>query len=152
MIRSTIDVRGLEGHHQPLNSTSISAILASGAIFTMTVSVSIFHKDLSVCVADRYSVIQGHAQDFRDRSGDAAIGRKTLPLILPQSFARWTLLMLIMSFTYGLISLWSPPFLASAVFSALGLLCSVKFVMNHSEEEDRKSFRWYEVRCIPLMH
>jgi len=35
--------------------------------------------------------------------------------------------------------------LADAIFAFLGVTTTVKFVANHSEEEDRKSFRWYEV-------
>jgi len=39
--------------------------------------------------------------------------------------------------------------LADAIFAFLGVTTTVKFVANHSEEEDRKSFRWYEVCGIP---
>jgi hypothetical protein len=39
--------------------------------------------------------------------------------------------------------------LAAAVFAFLSLATSVKFVAKRSEEEDRNSFHWYEVRGIP---
>jgi hypothetical protein len=51
--------------------------------------------------------------------------------------------------TYVLILLWRPPMLAAAVFAFLSLATSVKFVAKRSEEEDRNSFHWYEVRGIP---
>lgn len=46
---SAIDVRGLKGHHQPLSSTSLSAIIASGAIFTMTVGVLVSSSRRVLC-------------------------------------------------------------------------------------------------------
>jgi hypothetical protein len=57
---------------------------------------------------------------------------------------------LIMGFTYGLILLWHPPAIAAAVFAMFGLICAIKFVLNYSEEEDRKSFRFYEVCYVFL--
>jgi hypothetical protein len=63
-------------------------------------------------------------------------------------------MVLILSFTSGLILLWKPPVVAAAIFASLAIICTVKFVANHSEEADRKSFRWYEVcgnhRCVCL--
>ncbi|THU95871.1 hypothetical protein K435DRAFT_819602 [Dendrothele bispora CBS 962.96] len=111
------------GHHQPLDNTSVKAIIVSGLIFSFT----------------------GHAQDFRDRSGDALLGRRTIPLIFPQAVARWSLILAMSGFTFGLIKLRGPPLVVSAVFSLLCTITSVKFASNYSEEQDRKSFRWYEV-------
>lgn len=70
-------------------------------------------------------------------------------MILPQGVARWSLLLLILAVTFGLIRLWHPPMIAVIIFAFLGVTTTVKFVANHSEEEDRKSFRWYEVRGCP---
>lgn len=53
-----------------------------------------------------------------------------------------------LAFTYGLILLWKPPAPAAAIFVFLGVTTTIKFVTNYSEEEDRRSFRWYEVRGI----
>jgi len=114
------------GHHQPMSSTSITAILSSGLIFTTT----------------------GHAQDFRDRSGDAAVGRRTIPLILSQGVARWSLLLLILAWTCGLILFWHPPMLAAGVFTFLGITCGIRFVANRSEEEDKKSWSWYSLWLV----
>jgi hypothetical protein len=55
---------------------------------------------------------------------------------------------MMLAMTCGLILLWRPPVLAIVVFVLLGVTTSVKFVANHSEEEDRKSFRLYEVRSV----
>ncbi|KAF9269796.1 hypothetical protein L218DRAFT_850593 [Marasmius fiardii PR-910] len=116
------------GHHQPLSTNSLYAIMMSGLIFSLT----------------------GHMQDFRDRSGDALMGRRTIPIILTQRVARWSLLCIIATFTYGLIVLWSPPVAVTVVFTALFLITVVTLVATHSEEADRVNFHWYEVNLISI--
>lgn len=122
----------------------MSAILVSGLIFTMTVGAC----DYLLLFFLNDKNLQGHAQDFRDRSGDALLGRKTIPIILTQGVARWSLLLFMLAFTYGLILLWEPPALIAAGFILVCIITTVKFVANYSEEEDRKSFRWYEASHI----
>ncbi|KAJ6538462.1 UbiA prenyltransferase family, partial [Mycena vulgaris] len=90
----------------------------------------------------------GHARDFRDRFGDAAIGRKTLAILLPPRFARWSLMVLIAAWTVGLVYLWKPPPSATLIFSLLGCISTVKFVLNHSVEADRESYWWYNMWLI----
>ncbi|KAJ7513187.1 UbiA prenyltransferase family [Mycena galericulata] len=113
-------------HGRPLSRTSITAVVLSGLIFTTT----------------------GHAQDFRDRDGDAAIGRKTLAIVLPQSFARWSLMALMFAWTAGLIYLWGPPMVVSTAFFGLAAYTTVNFVKDHSQEADRISYGWYNIWLI----
>ncbi|EEB89690.1 hypothetical protein MPER_12184 [Moniliophthora perniciosa FA553] len=114
------------GHHQPLNTTSIHAIVTTFLIFSLT----------------------GHAQDFRDRSGDALMGRKTIPLIYSQRVARASVVLAMAVLTYSFSKRWSPPPLVIGVFTALFLMTSVTLSVQHNEEEDRKNFIWYEVSQI----
>ncbi|KAJ7031074.1 UbiA prenyltransferase family [Mycena alexandri] len=113
-------------HGRPLSRTSLIAVVLSGLIFTTT----------------------GHAQDFRDRKGDAAIGRKTLAIILPQTFARWSLMALMFGWSAGLIYLWGPPAVVSVFFFGLAVYTSVNFVCDYSEEADRVSYWWYNIWLI----
>ncbi|KAJ7443007.1 UbiA prenyltransferase family [Mycena latifolia] len=113
-------------HGRPLSRTSIIAVVLSGLIFTTT----------------------GHAQDFRDRDGDAAIGRKTLAIVLPQPFARWSLMALMLGWTAGLVYLWGPPVVVSVVFFALAAYTTVNFVRDYSQEADRVSYWWYNIWLI----
>ncbi|KAG8158652.1 hypothetical protein KVR01_011774 [Diaporthe batatas] len=85
----------------------------------------------------------GHAQDFRDRSGDLLMGRKTIPLLLSQPVARWSLAAMIAGWTVGLIALWQPPVLASVAFTALGLRCLGGYLRSYEEKDDYVSYRWY---------
>ncbi|KAJ7244955.1 UbiA prenyltransferase family-domain-containing protein [Mycena rebaudengoi] len=111
---------------RPLSDISIIAVVMSGLIFTTT----------------------GHAQDFRDRDGDAAMGRKTLAIVLPQTFARWSLMALMFAWTWGLVYFWNPPVAFSLVFTALAALTTIKFVTNYSLEADRSAYWWYNVWLI----
>ncbi|KAJ7090840.1 UbiA prenyltransferase family [Mycena belliarum] len=111
---------------RPLSQTSIIAVVLSGLIFTTT----------------------GHAQDFRDRDGDAAIGRKTLAIVLPQTFARWSLMVLMLAWSAGLVYLWGPPLVVSAIFFGLATYTTVNFVRDYSQEADRVSYWWYNIWLI----
>ncbi|KAJ6583781.1 UbiA prenyltransferase family-domain-containing protein [Mycena sp. CBHHK59/15] len=113
-------------HGNALSETSITAIAVSGLLHTTT----------------------GHAQDFRDRVGDASVGRLTLPLLLPPWLARWSLTALLAAWTAALARLWAPPLAAALVLAALGGIAAAKFVLDHSVESDRNSYWWYNMWLI----
>ncbi|KAJ7142324.1 UbiA prenyltransferase family [Mycena epipterygia] len=117
--QSTITELILPDHGRPLSQTSIIAVVLSGLIFTTTALVQCFPNN-----------VQGHAQDFRDREGDAAIGHKTLAFVLPQTFARWSLI----------LYFWGPPMGVAAMFFALATYTSVRFILDYSEEADGVSY------------
>ncbi|KAJ7113704.1 hypothetical protein C8R43DRAFT_130748 [Mycena crocata] len=111
---------------RPLSQTSIIAVIMSGLIFTTT----------------------GHAQDFCDRDGDAAVGRKTLAIVLPQAFSRRSLMFLMFAWTAGLVHFWGPPIAFSVGFFGVAALTTIKFVANYSQEADKDSYWWYNIWLI----
>ncbi|KAJ7064403.1 UbiA prenyltransferase family [Mycena belliarum] len=113
-------------HGKPLSRISVLAVAISGLLHTTT----------------------GHAQDFRDRPGDAAIGRKTLPLLLPARVARWSLALLMSLWTVALIRLWAPPLAVSALLALLCCTSAAKFIRDHSVEADRNSYWFYNMWLI----
>ncbi|KAJ7228324.1 UbiA prenyltransferase family [Mycena pura] len=110
-------------HGNPLSRVSIMAIAMSGLLHVTT----------------------GHAQDFRDLEGDAAIGRKTLPMLLPALFARWSLALLLATWTAALVRLWTPPIAATLALVFFGLAAATKFVYARSLDADRAAYWWYNV-------
>ncbi|KAI7203882.1 hypothetical protein KC324_g1043 [Hortaea werneckii] len=85
----------------------------------------------------------GHAQDFRDRSADALMGRKTIALLLPPRFARGSLAVLIVGWTAFLVYLWRPPVIASQVFAALGIRTALRYISSEDEKDDYVSYVWF---------
>lgn len=73
------------------------------------------------------------------------MGRKTIPLLLSQPVARWSLAVMIAGWTIGLIALWRPPVLASIAFTALGLRCLGGYLRSYEEKDDYVSYCWYGV-------
>ncbi|KAE9984140.1 hypothetical protein BLS_003038 [Venturia inaequalis] len=100
-------------------------------------------KSLAALMICAIFATTGHAQDFRDRSADTLMGRKTIPLLLPQGAARWSLAALILAWTVGLIVLWQPPIIASAVFFLLGMRCLGGYLLSYEEKDDYVSYCWY---------
>ncbi|KAI5886105.1 uncharacterized protein SCHCODRAFT_02643238 [Schizophyllum commune H4-8] len=90
----------------------------------------------------------GHAQDFRDRDGDSLIGRRTLALILPQAFARWTLSASILAWALALCYYWAPPALFSAVVYGLAGATAVSFLTDYSQEADQRSYDLYNLWLV----
>ncbi|KAJ7930107.1 hypothetical protein B0H13DRAFT_1859238 [Mycena leptocephala] len=123
---ATFAIAGHHDHGKALSNISITAIATSGLLHTTT----------------------GHAQDFRDRPGDAAIGRKTLPLLLPPRLARWSLAALLATWTFLLIRLWAPPHAVSLLLALLALTAATKFIRDHSVEADRDSYWYYNMWLI----
>ena len=78
------------------------------------------------------------------------MGRKTIPLILSQSLARWSLAGLMIAWTAGLIALWRPPMVAAIAYTILALRTLGGFLASYSEKEDRTSYKYYGVK-IPFI-
>ena len=91
------------------------------------------------------------AQDFQDAAGDAARGRRTLPLVFPRSSR---------IFTVFAIPAWSmalsahsrlSPFVSSA-FIALGVCVSACFTWQRTEASDRRAYVFYNVSPTSLCY
>ncbi|TDZ29095.1 Fumagillin beta-trans-bergamotene synthase [Colletotrichum spinosum] len=100
-------------------------------------------KAVAVLMIGAIFATTGHAQDFRDRSADAMMGRRTIPLLLSQHVARWSLAALMVCWTVGLIALWRPPAVASVAFALLALRSMYGYVSSHDEKDDYASYCWY---------
>ncbi|KAI4091486.1 MAG: hypothetical protein LQ344_004086 [Seirophora lacunosa] len=100
---------------------------------------------LAVFLVGAIFATTGYAQDFRDRSADKMMGRRTIPLLLPQPVARWSLAASITAWTVGLLALWRPPVVAGIAFAAAGLTCLGGFLRSYEEEDDYVSYCWFGV-------
>ncbi|KAH8689751.1 hypothetical protein GQ44DRAFT_637142 [Phaeosphaeriaceae sp. PMI808] len=108
--------------------------------FVYSVAILIYNEGGLAAIP---GVKNGHAQDFRDRAADALMGRKTIPLVLPQPLARWSLAALIAAWTMGLIALWRPPFVISIAFAILSLRTLGGYLASYDENDDYTSYVYY---------
>ncbi|KAL1661004.1 UbiA prenyltransferase family-domain-containing protein [Schizophyllum commune] len=107
-----------DDHGRPLSPLARSALAMTGAVFATT----------------------GYAQDFRDRAGDAAVGRKTIPLILSHGLARWLLGVSLFGWTAALVYFWEPPAAFSLFLGGLALTSTVLFVRGCTEAADARAY------------
>ncbi|KAL1700387.1 UbiA prenyltransferase family, partial [Schizophyllum commune] len=84
-----------------------------------------------------------HAQDFRDVAGDAAIGRTTLPMVLPPSFARSSLAVLLVSWSTTLVHFWELSAGVAGLLYALAGTTAVFFIRGGTEKADQDACWWY---------
>ncbi|KAI4518194.1 hypothetical protein K525DRAFT_272895 [Schizophyllum commune Loenen D] len=80
--------------------------------------------------------ITGFVQDFRDVAGDAAIGRVTVPMLLPKTFARCLHTAIIIGYSTFLCWYWAPPFIAIAVVYGLAGTLMASLLTDYSVKAD----------------
>lgn len=86
-----------------------------------------------------------HTQDFKDVVGDAAVGRRTLPITQP-NFARFTVPVVLTLWSIGLGYNWQLGWYAATTFLALAMVTSARFFFLRTVSQDKISFYyWYNV-------
>ncbi|ETW81165.1 hypothetical protein HETIRDRAFT_319757 [Heterobasidion irregulare TC 32-1] len=105
-----------------LDTTAIIAICCSAGIFATTI----------------------HSQDFKDRDGDKAIGRHTIPIVAP-AIARYTVVIPLLLWSAFLSNLWQLDVVASCGFLIVALFVGVRFLIFTTIAADQVSFYWYNV-------
>ncbi|EAU29593.1 predicted protein [Aspergillus terreus NIH2624] len=148
--------------HRPLPSGRISlgrAWVLYVMLFALMWAVSVHARTVKCTFAYTVAIVaynegglakvpivkNGHAQDFRDRSGDAYMDRKTIPLLISQPAARWSLAVLMMAWTVGVVAFWQPPVAASVALAGVGLRCLHGYISSYDERHDYVSYYWYGV-------
>ena len=91
-----------------------------------------------------------YAQDFEDVAGDAAVGRKTLPMVYP-SLSRFAYLITVVLWTFGIAMMYNIDNVVVSIPAALALLAGVNFVLFDSVKADRISFIIHGVSDFSLV-
>ncbi|KAJ7186133.1 UbiA prenyltransferase family, partial [Mycena filopes] len=113
-------IAGYNPHH--LDEVGILSIAISAGIFATTI----------------------HAQDFKDTDGDRAIGRRTIPIVLP-SIARYTVMVPLMMWSIGLAFVWRLSLLTSIIFVSLAFSVGARYIVSSTVHADQVAFYWYNV-------
>ncbi|KAI5116364.1 hypothetical protein M0805_001374, partial [Coniferiporia weirii] len=119
-------------------SAEVGACLLAGkdvAALNPTSSIAIFcSAGIILCTIQ--------AQDFKDAIGDAAVGRRTLPIVHPK-LARPTLMVLIMAWSVVLSIVWGLDAMTAFPFTILGTSIGWLFVTDTSTEADKRHLFLY---------
>ncbi|KAJ7902542.1 UbiA prenyltransferase family [Mycena olivaceomarginata] len=99
---------------------------------------------LSIAISAGIFATTIHAQDFKDIEGDRAIGRRTIPIVLP-SIARYTILVALTLWSIGLAGVWKLGIFEATAFISLGFLVGGRYIFCQSTVDDQISFYWYNV-------
>ena len=102
----------------------------------------------AVCISGALIFTTIQAQDFADVEGDAALGRKTFPIIAPRA-SRVASLLAMCAWSLGLAAFWDVGPLVGGAFVALGSFVGARFFFLRTAEEDERSYVLYNVSVSP---
>ncbi|CAI7623082.1 unnamed protein product [Penicillium glandicola] len=91
-----------------------------------------------------------HVQDFRDRKGDEATGRRTLPLVIGDSPSRWLSAVIILASSLGCSVFWQANMAGYLVVNGMGSLLAVRLLVYRSEAADRLSWNLWPIWIISI--
>ncbi|KAJ6544152.1 UbiA prenyltransferase family [Mycena capillaripes] len=120
LVRNVVNAAGFASFEVGATLVGILSIAISAGIFATTI----------------------HAQDFKDTEGDRAIGRRTIPIVLP-SIARYTVIVPLTLWSIGLTLTWKLGMMEAVVFISLALLVGTRYILYSTVKADQVSFYWY---------
>jgi 4-hydroxybenzoate polyprenyltransferase len=134
-----------------LNSVGITcigagarAVIAGGSTRTLDHDGQVW---LVVCAAVILTTIQ--AQDLYDQEGDSKRGRKTMPLVLGDTAARWLTAGPVMLWSVAIPLYWSAgSLLGWAVSLFPGVVVGVRLLKFRDVKSDRKTFKFWALWLI----
>ena len=96
-------------------------------------------------------------QDLKDQAGDRQRGRRTVPLLLGESFSRWSIAMCVPIWSAFCVTFWKfqqPLIYGLTIFS--GAIVAVRAVTQRTPQDDCHTWRlwcaWLMILCaLPLL-
>lgn len=89
-------------------------------------------------------------QDMGDQAGDRLKGRKTLPLVMGDGFARWTIASSVMLWSIAGPAFWRPGMLAYVLPFLTGSTLALRVLLLKSIESDKASWKMWCVWMVSM--
>ena len=89
-------------------------------------------------------------QDMSDQEGDAVRGRKTLPLVYGDRFARWTVGVGVMGWSFGAPLFWSVSVEAYVVPVIIGGVLTLRMLLLRTVEADKRTWKVWCLWMVSL--
>ncbi|TVY84928.1 Fumagillin beta-trans-bergamotene synthase [Lachnellula suecica] len=98
-----------------------------------------------------FSTVQ--TQDMYDQRGDAVRNRKTLPLVIGDGPARWTIAIPMIMWCFFAPWLWKSSVAGYVAPVSLGLIIAARTLWKRSEKQDKTTFRFWNLWlvCVYLL-
>lgn len=91
-----------------------------------------------------------HSQDMYDQEGDAAVGRRTIPLVLGDKPARWSIALAVLLRCATCPLYWGCSLTGYILLGSLGSTVAWRTLRRTSVREDRNTFRIYNAWLVIL--
>lgn len=89
-------------------------------------------------------------QDLEDIVGDAARGRRTVPLVVGDRLCRWSIAVLVPGWSVGASCFWGAVDSLAMICTALGLLVAWRVLDKKEVRQDKVTFRVGNVWIVSL--
>jgi 4-hydroxybenzoate polyprenyltransferase len=91
-----------------------------------------------------------HTQDMYDQLGDSAAGRRTIPLVIGDSPARWSIALGVAGWSWMGPIYWDSTTMGFLAPVMLGILISFRTLTRKTVEQDKTTFRLYNAWLVCL--
>lgn len=91
-----------------------------------------------------------HTQDMYDQAGDAVVKRRTVPLVIGDNAARWSIAIALTIWSLTCPLIWKTGMLGYLISGSLGLWVAHRTLCKASVGDDRATFRIYNIWLISL--
>lgn len=91
-----------------------------------------------------------HSQDMYDQVGDAAVGRRTVPLVVGDRNARWTILVAMTFWSVFCPLYWQADIAGYTLIGMFGIWAAWRTMFRTSVAEDRITFRIYNIWLMSI--
>lgn len=91
-----------------------------------------------------------HGQDMYDQAGDKAMGRNSVPIVIGDVPARWTIAVPMVLWSAFCPLYWNAPLVMAAAFALLGTTIAVRSLTLRTVSQDKTTFRLWNLWMVCL--
>ncbi|MCJ1461162.1 hypothetical protein MMC28_011544, partial [Mycoblastus sanguinarius] len=121
-----------------------ATVVASGRVMLTCAA----YKWFAMIVAIVFSTVQ--MQDMPDQEGDSVRGRKTVPLVIGDREARWTVAAPVAFWSVLAPAFWKVSFVGFGIPLLLGIVVTKRVMVNCTVREDKLTFKLWNLWMVSL--
>ena len=139
IVRNVLNALGMSVY------SSGALIVGSGSSSGLTITATRWVAFIGLVAATTV-----HVQDMRDQKGDAANNRKTLPLIIGDGFARWTIAGAIVGWSLAAPMFWKPSITGYTPTIVIGAVIVFRILWLRNVSADKTTWTYWCMWMVSL--